>query len=331
MKNIRHILVLVVLVFFGYQQAKSQQIYQFSQYLQNLYLLNTASGGIHNYTEVNLSYRNQWVGITNSPTTFYVSANAPIGSRVDVKPISSSVRISNVESYNSIVRKSYHDIGGYIARDGYGPYAQTMGALSYAFHLPVAKEIDLSFSPSIGFSSVVFDATKAEVEYAGDPTYINYIGTRDQSSQMDINVAFWLEHPKFFFGYSSDQLIQERLKLSNQVTFEDIKAHHNIIGGYHFKLVNYMELTPSILVKYVDQAPLSFDLNLRLDMREMYWVGLSYRNSNSLVGMIGLHLSNTLRFGYAFDLSLSTIQTNNIGSHEVMLGLNLFNKEKAVF
>ena len=138
MKNIRHILVLVVLVFFGYQQAKSQQIYQFSQYLQNLYLLNTASGGIHNYTEVNLSYRNQWVGITNSPTTFYVSANAPIGSRVDVKPISSSVRISNVESYNSIVRKSYHDIGGYIARDGYGPYAQTMGALSYAFHLPVA-------------------------------------------------------------------------------------------------------------------------------------------------------------------------------------------------
>ncbi|NCG29723.1 MAG: type IX secretion system membrane protein PorP/SprF, partial [Bacteroidetes bacterium] len=79
------------------------------------------------------------------------------------------------------------------------------------------------------------------------------------------------------------------------------------------------------------QAPLSFDLNLRLDMREMYWVGLSYRNSNSLVGMIGLHLSNTLRFGYAFDLSLSTIQTNNIGSHEVMLGLNLFNKEKAVF
>lgn len=331
MKKLRIILALSALMLFGYQNLQSQQVYQFSQYLQNLYLLNTASGGIHNYTEVNLSYRNQWVGITNSPTTFYISANAPIGSRVDVKPISSSVRISNLESYNSIVRKSYHDIGGYIARDGYGPYAQTMGVLSYAFHLPVAKELDLSFSPSVGFNSVVFDQTKAIVEYEGDPTYDNYIGTRAQSSQMDINIAFWLEHPQFFFGYSSDQLIQERLKLSSQITFEDIKAHHNIIGGYHFKLVKYMELTPSVMVKYVDQAPLSFDLNLRLDMREMYWVGLSYRNSNSLVGMIGLHLSNTLRFGYAFDLTLSTIQTNNIGSHEVMLGLNLFNKEKAVF
>ena len=138
-------------------------------------------------------------------------------------------------------------------------------------------------------------------------------------------------HPKFFVGYSSDQLVQDRLKLSNQITFEKIRAHHNLMAGYNHKLNRNMTLTPSILVKYVAQTPVTADFNVRLDYQDRFWAGLSYRNTNTLVGMLGIHLSNTLRFGYAFDFTLSSIQTNNIGSHEIMLGLNLFNKEKAIF
>jgi len=48
---------------------QGQQVYQFSQYLQNLYILNPATAGIIDYMEVNLSYRKQWMGINNSPTT----------------------------------------------------------------------------------------------------------------------------------------------------------------------------------------------------------------------------------------------------------------------
>ena len=85
----------VLLLWGMISNVQAQQVYQFSQYLQNLYILNTATAGLHDYTEVNLSYRNQWVGINNSPTTYYVSATQPIGKRIEVNPQNSSVRISS--------------------------------------------------------------------------------------------------------------------------------------------------------------------------------------------------------------------------------------------
>ena len=311
--------------------SSAQQVYQLSQYLQNLYLLNSATAGLHDYTEVNLSYRKQWIGINNSPTTYYVSVNTPVGKRIEINPKSSSVRISSPTAYNSVTRKSYHAVGGYLAQDAYGPYAMLIGSLSYTFHLPLSKDFSISFSPNVSYKNISFDQSKAKVEFSGDPTYDAYLGTRTSTAQMDINAAFWLYHPKFFVGYSSAQLVQDRLKFNDQITLEDLKIHHNLIASYNYKMTRNLTLTPSVLLRYVDQAPFAFDLNFRLDYQNLYWAGLSYRNSNSLVAMVGLYLSDTIRFGYAFDLGLTSIQTRNAGSHEVMIRLNLFNKEKAIF
>ena len=148
---------------------------------------------------------------------------------------------------------------------------------------------------------------------------------------MDINVAFWLYHTNYFLGYSSDQLIQDKLNLSSEVTLEEIKAHHNFIGGYKYRLNRNFVLSPSVMLKYVSQAPLNADLNMRVDIQERYWAGVTYQTSNTISGMVGLYLSNTLRLGYSFDFTMSSIQLQNAGSHEIFLGLNLFNKEKTVF
>jgi len=311
--------------------AKGQQVYQLSQYLQNLYILNTATAGLHDYTEVNMSYRNQWVGITNSPTTYYVSVTHPLGKRIEINPQNSSVRISSPTAYTSIQRKAYHAVGGYVAQDNFGAYSQTEASLSYTFHLPLGKDLSVAFSPSFAYNGSNFDQNKAVPEFSGDPRYDAYVANRPNGANGDINLAFWLYHSKFFVGYSTDQLIQDRLKFSSQITLDELKVHHNLMAGYNYRINRNMTLTPSFLLRYVDQTPISMDFNVRLDYQDRFWSALSYRNTNTLVGMVGLHLSNTLRFGYAFDFTLSSIQTNNIGSHEVMIGLNLFNKEKAIF
>jgi len=331
MRFLRSISTLCVLVMVSVSAGYSQQVYQFSQYLQNIYALNTATAGLHDYTEVNVGFRKQWVGIDNSPQTLYLSVNTPLGKRLELSPKASSVRISNPQAYNDFKRKSFHAVGGMLAVDSYGPYAQTVAMLSYAFHLPVAEELTLSFSPNVSFNSVRFDRTKAIVELQGDPTYDSYVGMQGKSQQMDINLAFWMYHTKFFFGYSSDQLVQDRLQVSSTITLEDLKAHHQFIGGYHHKMKRNIVLTPSVMVKYVDQSPLSFDVNFRVDYQDRIWGGLSYRNAHALVAMFGMHVSNTFRFGYAFDFSLSAIRTQNIGSHELLIGVNLFNREKAAF
>ncbi|GAB5538374.1 MAG: type IX secretion system membrane protein PorP/SprF [Salibacteraceae bacterium] len=330
MKFTIHI-VFVISIGFVFVDAQAQQVFQFSQYQQNLYILNSASAGEHDYLEANVSFRKQWVGIENSPTTSYISANMPIGKRLRVNPRQSSSRISTPNTYNEIKRSAFHAVGIFVAQDSYGPYAINMVSGSYAYHLPIAEELTLSFSPNVSYNSMAFDPSKAQVENPNDQTYTNYLSIAGQSSQLDINVAFWLYHSRFFAGYSTDQLIQDRLNLTNQETLEEIKVHHSFIGGYKFILNRNFILTPSTMVRVVGQAPISADLNVRLDYQDTFWTGITYRSSKTISGMLGIYLNNTFRLGYSFDFALSALQTQNAGSHEVMLGINLFNKEKAVF
>ena len=41
----------------------------YTQYILNNYILNPGITGIENYTDVKLSYRNQWAGISGAPVT----------------------------------------------------------------------------------------------------------------------------------------------------------------------------------------------------------------------------------------------------------------------
>ena len=58
-----------------------QQRPHYTQYILNNYILNPALSGIENYTDVKLSYRNQWVGFPGAPQTMYASVHGPIGKK----------------------------------------------------------------------------------------------------------------------------------------------------------------------------------------------------------------------------------------------------------
>lgn len=312
--------------------GNTQQVYQFSQYLQNLYILNSATAGMNDYFDVSMSYRKQWVGIQNSPSTYYLSANTALGKKFKVDAKESSMRISSPNTYDKQRRKSFHALGGYVANDVYGAFSLTMAGVSYAFHLPLSKKLTISFSPSVSYTSARFNQDKAQVELEGDPTYARYVSQNAQSQMMDVNFAFWLYHERFFLGYSSDQLMQDRLRLSDQISFEKIRASHNIIAGYKIPVRSALVITPSVMLRYNTLTPLGYDANLRFDYQDRYWGGLSYKSGDHVVAMAGLYISNTIRVGYSFDYAFATLnQYQNIGTHEIMIGLNLFSKEKAVF
>ena len=61
--------------------AVAQQKPVYTQYVLNNYIINPAITGIENYTDVKLSYRNQWTGINGSPVTTYLSIQGPVGKK----------------------------------------------------------------------------------------------------------------------------------------------------------------------------------------------------------------------------------------------------------
>ena len=49
------------------------------------------------------------------------------------------------------------------------------------------------------------------------------------------------------------------------------------------------------------------------------WGGVSYRAGDALIGIVGFELYNGIRLGYAYDFTMSDMNTNSNGSHEFMI------------
>ena len=109
------------------------------------------------------------------------------------------------------------------------------------------------------------------------------------------------------------------------------KRHYFVTGGYVFTLSPAVKFRPSFLVKAVDGAPLSLDLTANFLLAERLWLGVAYRNEDSMSGIIAYNITEQLRAGYAYDFTLTPLKTQQSGTHELMLQYDLrFNKEKTL-
>ena len=81
------------------------------------------------------------------------------------------------------------------------------------------------------------------------------------------------------------------------------------------------------MFKMVGAAPLSFDINLKADFYQKFWLGFSYRNEDAVSLLVGLHINDWMKFGYAYDYVTSEINNISSGSHELVLGFQ-FNRKQ---
>ena len=61
-------------------------------------------------------------------------------------------------------------------------------------------------------------------------------------------------------------------------------------------------------------------MNLSVLIREVFWLGVSYRTSQDLVIIAEFNITDILRVGYSYDMGLNKLQDFNSGSHELFIG-----------
>src|SRR3954468_2947367 len=88
MKKLCLLISTITISILAFSQAKPS----YTQYILNNYILNPAVAGIENYTDIKLSYRNQWKGIPGAPVTAYFSIQGPIGKQ-DLRTTATSMPI----------------------------------------------------------------------------------------------------------------------------------------------------------------------------------------------------------------------------------------------
>ncbi|NVK64695.1 MAG: type IX secretion system membrane protein PorP/SprF [Flavobacteriales bacterium] len=322
---------LLTLAFLGaLYSASAQQVPQFSQYLRNQYLVNPAAAGVYDFVDVTVGGRLQWLGFDDAPKTSYLYVSSPLKkqTRASYNP---GIRISSGPVRNPEIKTGSfkHALGGQLIADQYGAFRQLRAAVTYALHMPISRDYNLSFGTNVGISNRSFLADRAQTlnmmtgaAYT-DNTYDNFVANSGSQNTLDIGAGLYFYSKNMFVGVSADQLTKDFVKFGNVETTFDPNMHFQGTAGVKFPISKNLTLMPAILAKYTQFAPLSIEGSLQFEYKEWLWMGASFRNEDAIVAMAGLNISERFKFGYSYDFNISRMQSYSAGGHELVLGLML--------
>jgi type IX secretion system PorP/SprF family membrane protein len=292
----KKLIVIIAILLFG-GNSFGQQDPMLSQYMFNGLFLNPAYAGSHNYWTSTLSNRYQWVRFEGAPRTFIAAVDGPIAAK--------NMGLGMV-FYNDQIGVTNHN--SFMA--------------NYSYQLKINETDKLALGVSAGASQFSARVTELTVWDENDPVFSN-----DLASKILPRFGFGAYYftPKWYAGFSVPTLFGYQKERAfnmdlNSATF--LNRHYLLTGGYVFPVSDNVKLKPSVLFKYLPNAPVQMDLNMGVLFRDMIWVGGSYRTGDAAVVMIEYQTNAFFRIGYAYDITFSQLRKYSAGSHEIVIGID---------
>jgi len=310
----------------------AQQKPHYTQYILNQYVLNPALTGIENYTDVKISHRHQWAGMQEAPVTTYFTIHGALN-KTDYRTTATSFEVPGEnprgQRYweNYTAPEPHHGIGAQVISDRTGPFSNVSAYATYAYHLGLSPRTSLSAGFGAGITRISLDASKLNFATQLDPAVAN--GNVIDRIRPDLNAGVYLYSSAYFIGLSAQQIIPGKVEFADNVvrpTAGKQVPHLFATAGYRFLLSEDLNLTPSVLVKYISPVKPQLDFNAKLQYRDLLWAGGSFRSQEGFAGMVGLNVSNTLNVGYAYDYTTSRLNNFSKGTHEVIVGFLIGNR-----
>ncbi len=324
-----------LLVLFVVTNVFAQQRPYYTQYILNNFIINPAVAGIENYTDVKLSHREQWVGLQGAPVTTYFTINAPLkksnyGEREN--PTSFHAQGENPRGtpywQNYQKPEPHHGVGFTILNDKTGPLNRFAAYASYAYHLALSTNTNLSLGVSAGITQMSIDYSKVDFGNNSVDPAVNLSSTLNKIKP-DISAGLWLYNKNYFVGIAIQQIVPENIVFSGtavQLDNSKLVPHAFIQAGMRLYLDDDLTLLPSVMARYINPLPLGVDINVKLQYQDLIWVGGSYRSQDGFAGMLGVNLNNNINIGYSYDVTTSNLNSVSHGSHEFLVGFLIGNK-----
>lgn len=294
--RMKKIIVLSLLVFTT--SVKAQQTPQFSQFVFNQFAHHPAVAGSKPCIDMRIGYRTQWVGFEGRPITMFANGHG---------------QIPNKQKH----LKTKHGVGAHVESDGTGPLSRTKVYLAYSYHFPITRTTNMAMGLYAGMQQFRFNAGKVSLANFAD----NAIpGSSTQFIWPDIAPGLWMYSNDFFAGFTVWQALRNKLK--NVGTDSRLTHHYILTGGKRFKANKEIAYIPSLALKFAPMATPALDLNVMMDYRNVFQLGLSYRNTDAVAALFKLNFLNYFSIGYSFDFTTSRIRHASSNTHEIILGIS---------
>ncbi len=268
----------------------------YTQYMDNLLVINPAYAGSREIGNALLVARNQWVSFDGAPTT-------------------------RSFAYNTSFEKKKVGFGFSLLTDKIGPLRQTGVYADYSYFLQVSNEFKLGMGLKGGVSFYRANLTDlATVE--SDPIFDNDIY---ENFLPNVGVGFYLFSSNTFLGLSVPRLIE------NEITRESVSSeyvnrqemHVYLVGGHRFDLNDNLQLKPSAMARWVQNTPLSVDVSVQFGFKQKFWVGAMYRLDEAYGFIAQFKPTPKMTIGYSYDISISELSGYNNGSHEILFSYDI--------
>ncbi|MFZ1686227.1 MAG: type IX secretion system membrane protein PorP/SprF [Flavobacteriales bacterium] len=287
--------------------TRAQQDPMYTMYMWNSLSVNPGYAGSSDLLTITGLARQQWVGLDGAPKTQTLTLHSPLHN-------------------NSL------GVGFTAVHDEVGPINNTLLFADFAYRIRVTQNARLAFGLKAGVDLFHADLASVPGTDANDPLFQQNISSSTKPN-FGFGVYYW--SPKGYLGIGAPKLVQHDMLGVDDgtVTVNAItqKRHYFLSGGYVFTLSPAVKFRPSFLVKAVDGAPLNIDLTANFLLAERLWLGVAYRNEDSMSGIVAYNITEQFRAGYAYDFTLTALRSEQSGTHELMLQYDLrFNKEKAL-
>lgn len=275
----------------------AQQDPLFSQYMFNKLAINPAYAGSRELLTADLLYRNQWVNIEGAPKTVSSSIHSPLNN-------------------------PHLALGLYVYNDKIGPvnYNGALGTFAYRIIFPKGK---LSFGIQAGIKNsgiIMNDLNSYEQD---DPMLLYQI---EKKVVPDANFGIYYYSQNFYAGISTRQLLQNESMVVKDtvgnIQFTKLLTHFYGMTGIAIPLSDNIVFRPSLLAKYVQNAPPQIDLNASFLFANTLWLGVSYRTESAICLITEININQNLRIGYSYDMWLNQLKAYNKGSHEIHLSFD---------
>lgn len=279
--------------------VRAQDDVQLSQYFLGMGYYNPAYAGTTGDLNMLGFFRQQWIGMPQAGTSFFVIADMPL-----------------------TFGKTNHGIGLVVNTESIGLFQNTKVAFQYAYKQKLFGGT-LSVGLQGGIFNKVFDGTKV---YIPESPYHQLEDeaiprTSVQGMALDVNAGVYYTHKHFYVGFGATHLTAPEIQFEeNAYTY--LSTGLNLTGGYNIQFNNPLyELQPSVFLK-TDMQTFQADITARMVYNKMFNGGLSWRVNESVVVLLGATFGR-FQVGYAYDFPTTAILKASTGSHEVLVRYQL--------
>jgi type IX secretion system PorP/SprF family membrane protein len=275
-----------------------------SQYVLNPLSINPAFAGNRGALNVAAFYRRQWAGVTGSPETMTLAADAPF--------------------FDSKV-----GFGLTLVNDKLGVTKETHILTNYSYRIQTEKGT-LSLGLGAGLITTNSAWSKLIVLDQGDENYL--IDSRVYVVP-DFSFGVYYSDQNFFGGISIPKLLGYRFNVEQNkytVLFSLARYSYLLNAGYKFDINKNIKFFPSTLISFTPKEKVLFDLNAYVSVNNVFWTGISYRNGRSVGALIQFAINNQLKIAYNYDFTTGSLGHFSNGSHEIMLRYEFHYKVEAV-